>query len=191
MRNYRRIFELFEIFFKVGCFTFGGGLVMLPAIQKEVVDRRKLVSEDDIIDIFAISQSTPGVIAVNTAVFIGHRVAGIPGSLAALLGVVLPSFLSIMLVITVLSSIQGNPYVERVLAGIRAGSAAHVLLAAVSFGRKAVSRPLNIIFAALAFTAIIFFDISAIAVILSAAVLYPTFSYLLEKRRAKKEGGEK
>ena len=94
----RRLKTLFITFFKIGAFTFGGGYAMIPLIQKEVVDNQKWVTDDDILEIIAIAESTPGPIAINTATFIGYKTCGFFGSFFATLGVVLPSFVVIMIV---------------------------------------------------------------------------------------------
>src|SRR5690554_4228682 len=90
-----RIKKLFLIFFKIGAFTFGGGYAMIPFIEKEIVEETGWIESEDIVDIFAVVQSVPGVIAVNSATFVGYRVAGFLGALAATLGVALPSFIII------------------------------------------------------------------------------------------------
>ena len=88
----KRALSLFATFFKIGLFTFGGGYAMIPLIEKEIVDKKKWITGDDILEIFAISESTPGPIAINSATFVGYKTAGFLGALFATLGVVLPSF---------------------------------------------------------------------------------------------------
>lgn len=181
MKKLKTLWELFWVFLKIGTFTFGGGLAMLPLIQKEVVDIRKWVEEDEILDVFAISQSLPGVIAINAATFIGNKVAGKWGSAAATLGVNLPAFLSIILVIEVLNGLKGNIYIEKVLGGIRAASAALILLAAIKLGKSAVKGKTGIIIALISFTSIIIFNISAVwSIILGGVTGY--MMYLLGRR---------
>ncbi len=163
----KQLVNIFWIFFKIGAFTFGGGLAMLPLIQKEVVDKRQWVSEADILDIFAISQSVPGVIAVNSAIFIGKRLLGLSGALAATLGVVMPSFIAIILVITILTGLKGNLIVDKVFTGIRAASTGLILLAALKLGKTAIKSKAGYIIAVVAFVMIAVFDIHAMwAVIL-------------------------
>lgn len=162
--------ELFIIFLKIGCFTFGGGLAMLPLIHNEVVEKRKLASEEEIIDIFAISQSVPGVISVNSAIFIGNKTAGITGAVAAALGLILPAFLSIILVITILTGLQGNKHVEKLFEGIKAASAALILLAAIKLGRNATKGIFGYILAVIAFLSIAVFNIHAAWVIIGCGL---------------------
>lgn len=161
MKKLRIFCQLFWVFFKIGSFTFGGGLAMLPLIQKEVADNRKWVKEEEVLDIFAISQSVPGVIAVNTSIFIGKNVAGISGAIAATLGVVLPAFLSILLVLLLLTNLKDNIYVGKVFSGIRAASAALILLSAVKLGKSAIKGKTGYIVALISFLIIIVFNINA------------------------------
>ena len=98
--------ELFISFFKIGLFTFGGGYAMIPLIQKEIAEQKKWITDDDILEIVAIAESTPGPIAVNAATFVGWRTAGFLGALCATIGVVLPSFVIISLIAFVLGEFQ-------------------------------------------------------------------------------------
>jgi len=106
-------------FFKVGILTFGGGYAMLPMLQREIVERRGWATEEELLDYYAIGQCTPGVIAVNTATFIGTRRKGIPGGFLATLGVILPSLLIITAIAALLTSFAEIPAVQHALAGIR------------------------------------------------------------------------
>jgi len=111
--------ELVWSFFKVGILTFGGGYAMLPMLQREIVERRGWATEEELLDYYAIGQCTPGVIAVNTATFIGTRRKGIPGGFLATLGVILPSLLIITAIAALLTSFAEIPAVQHALAGIR------------------------------------------------------------------------
>jgi len=112
-------FQLFLSFFKIGAFTFGGGYAMIPLIQREVVYRKKWLQENEFIDMLAIAQSVPGPISLNTAVFVGNKMRGIRGSLFSSLGIILPSFIIILLIALVFTEFKDNPDVERVFKGIR------------------------------------------------------------------------
>ncbi len=171
MQKLRHLTKIFLIFFKIGAFTIGGGMAMLPVIHKEIVDKNKWMSDEEMLDVFAVSQSMPGVIAINASIYVGFRLAGLPGALAATFGSVLPSFISILLVLTVLSFVQGNAYVERAFAGIRAAAAALILRAAIKLGRQSMKKWLDYAIAAAAFVMIVFFDVSVIyAILMGAAV---------------------
>ena len=113
--------KLFSAFFRIGAFTFGGGIAMIPLIQKEAAEKNKWVTDDDILEVIAIAESTPGPIAINAATFVGHRACGLFGSIAATIGVVLPSFLIILILSFVLKQFQQLQYVQYAFHGIRAG----------------------------------------------------------------------
>jgi len=110
--------ELFFVFFKIGLFTFGGGYAMLPMIEKEIIQKRHLATEEEVLDYFAIGQCTPGVIAVNTATFIGYFKKGISGGIIATLGVISPSLIIITLIAAFITNFQANPTVRHALSGI-------------------------------------------------------------------------
>ena len=132
----KRCLQLFGVFFKIGAFTFGGGLAMIPLIQREVVENRHWAEEQDIMDIVAIAESTPGPIAINSATFIGYQVAGFWGSFFATLGTVLPSFIIISVISMVLSAFEQNTYVQFAFAGIRAGVLALLVKAVYTMAKK-------------------------------------------------------
>ena len=111
--------ELFCTFFKIGAFTFGGGYAMLPILQREVVEHKGWATEEELMDYFAIGQCTPGVIAVNTATFIGQKRAGIAGGIVATLGIVFPSLIIITALAGVINSFSHLAWVQHAFAGIR------------------------------------------------------------------------
>lgn len=155
----------------------------MPLMQKEVNERRGWVSETEMIDIFAIAQSIPGVIAINSAIFIGNKVAGVPGAVMAALGMILPAFLSIILILLVLTGIQGSRYVEKVFAGIRAASVALILLAAVKIGKSVLKKRRHYVIALLCLLGIVLVNINAVwAVVFGGGVGY--LSYRLGGREA-------
>jgi chromate transporter len=133
----RLFFELFLVFFKIGTFTIGGGFAMIPVIKTELVDKKKWVKESDFIDILAVVQSSPGPIAVNTAVFLGLKIQGIWGMAAASLGAVLPSFIIILLVAVLFQGIQNNPYFIAAFKGIKPAVVALILVPVFSLAKKA------------------------------------------------------
>ena len=161
---------MFIIFFRIGAFTIGGGYAMLPLIEREVVENEKWVTREEIIDVFAVSQSIPGVIAINSSMFIGYKVAGIPGLISASMGVILPSFLSILAIAFVLIKIRDNIYIAKAFTGIRAGVTALIALTAIKLGQAAVKDKFGLIIAGLAFIGIVILDIHAIWMILLGAL---------------------
>ncbi len=115
------LWQIFFTFFKIGAFTFGGGYAMVPLIQREASEKHGWVTDEDILDIVAIAESTPGPIAINSATFVGYRACGVLGSVAATLGVVLPSFMIILAISGILRQFQENVYVQYAFRGIRCG----------------------------------------------------------------------
>lgn len=124
-------FEAFKIFFKIGAFTIGGGYAMVPLIENEIVDKHKWLSREDFVDLLAISQSAPGILAVNISIFIGYRLRGIRGSIVTALGTVMPSFLIILAIALFFHNYQDNAVVEKIFKGIRPAVVA--LIAAPTF----------------------------------------------------------
>ena len=113
------IWQLFYTFFKIGSFTLGGGYAMLSMVEKAVVDRKQWIPSDEFWDMIAIVQSLPGVFAVNTALYVGHRIAGRKGAVAAMLGAIIPSIVIILLLATIFREYRDLPVVERIFKGIR------------------------------------------------------------------------
>lgn len=130
--------EAFGIFFKIGAFTIGGGYAMVPLIEDEIVTKRNWISKDDFIDLLAIAQSAPGILAVNISIFIGYKLRGIRGSIVTALGTVLPSFIIILAIALFFHNFKDNPVVERIFKGIRPAVVA--LIAAPTFSMAKSAR---------------------------------------------------
>ena len=128
--------DLFLTFLKIGAFTFGGGYAMIPLIQREIVEKKHWISDEEILDIVAIAESTPGPIAINSATFVGYRAGGFAGAFFATFGVVLPSFLIILAISFVLRQFQELKPVQYAFQGIRAGVLALIIRAMVSMYRQ-------------------------------------------------------
>lgn len=168
------LLELFLTFAKVGVMTFGGGYAMLPILQREVVDRKKWATEEELTDYFAIGQCTPGVIAVNTATFIGQNLKGVPGGIIATLGVVFPSLVIISLLAGVIEAYSHIGWVQDAFGGIRICVCVLITNAVVKLYKKAVvDLPTTIIFLVVTIGSLVLdavFDVSpAIFVVLAAA----------------------
>ncbi|MDR0976563.1 MAG: chromate transporter [Prevotellaceae bacterium] len=129
--------QAFFVFFKIGAFTIGGGYAMVPLIQAEIVDRRRWIAEADFIDLLAIAQSSPGVLAVNIAIFVGYRLRGLRGSIVTTLGTILPSFLLILAIALFFQGFRDNPVVERIFRGIRPAVVALIAAPTFSMARSA------------------------------------------------------
>lgn len=169
--NTKKAVQLFLTFLKIGTFTFGGGYAMIPLIQKETVENKKWITDDDILNIIAIAESTPGPIAINTATFIGYKTAGIFGALCATLGVVLPSFVIITIIALLLNQFQNYKGVQYAFFGIRAGVLALVIKALITMYSKMPKNKLSYILAAFALLMSVFTDVNLILIIAVCAVV--------------------
>lgn len=174
--------RLFWIFLKIGAFTFGGGYAMIPLIERETVEKRGLLDREELTDIVAIAESTPGPIAVNAATFVGFRAAGVPGALFATVGVVLPSFLIILAVAFFLRRVTDNRYVRYAFFGIRAGVLALIVRAAVDFFRSAEHNAFSFCVMAAAFVWSAVLDWSVIALIALCGLAGLVFCTVKRKR---------
>ena len=134
----RQLLELTWTFFRIGCMMFGGGYVMLPLLQREIVEKKSWVSQQELLDCFALSQCTPGVIAVNSATYVGYRRKGAIGGIFATMGVILPSLVIICLLAGVLDQLAHYPMVVSAFAGIRIAVAALVTATLWKLYRKGV-----------------------------------------------------
>lgn len=180
MKN--RIFKLFLTFFKIGLFTFGGGYAMIPLMQRETVDKHKWVSDDDILDIIAIAESTPGPIAINSATFIGYKTAGVWGSVAATLGTVLPSFMIILIISFFLRQFQDIKAVQYAFNGIRAGVLALLIKAWWNMYKKMPKNAVAYVVAASAFIVSAFTDVHILIVIISCGIIGLVTSAISDRR---------
>jgi len=153
-------------FFKIGAFTFGGGYAMIPLIEKEVVDNRKWINKEDFLDILVISQSFPGVLAVNSSIFIGYKIGGIIGAIIALLGVIIPSFFIILLIATFFVQFRDNTLVDLIFKGISGAVPMLVLVAVISLSKSIEKNTINLIITALTVIGISILKINPVIAIL-------------------------
>lgn len=130
--------ELFISFFKIGAFSFGGGYAMLPLLEKEVIKTHHWMTKTEFIDIFAISEMTPGPIAVNAATFLGYKVGGIIGAVTATLAVILPSFIVVSLIFAFIVKFKSSPYVDWIFKGIRPVVFGLILAAGITVARTSI-----------------------------------------------------
>ena len=166
-----QLLPLFLTFLKIGAFTFGGGYAMIPLIQREAGERRGWITEDELVEITAIAESTPGPIAVNTATFTGYQVCGVPGALIATVGVVLPAFAVIVLVSSAMSFFSGNQIVRYAFMGVRAGVLALIIKAVVRMYGQCPKNAFSYVIMAGVFIAAGFLNVSALLLILLCALL--------------------
>lgn len=183
--KWKTIFQVFLSFFKIGAFTFGGGYAMIPLIQNEAVEKRHWVTDDDILEVIAIAESTPGPIAINSATFVGYKAAGILGSVAATLGVVLPSFVTISALSFVLQQFQELQAVKYAFMGIRAGVLALLVKALWTMYKKSPKGWAAYIVMGASFVLTAIFDFNVIFVIIGCAVFGLVTSFYMERRQAK------
>lgn len=134
----KKILQLFLSFMKIGALSFGGGYAMLPLLHREIVEKRKWATEEELIDYYALSQCTPGAISVNTATFVGRKNGGVPGGIAATLGVVFPSLVVITAVSALLTSYSHLEIVRHAFAGVRACVSVLIINAVVKLWRSSV-----------------------------------------------------
>jgi chromate transporter len=146
-----RNLDLFFTFLKIGSFTFGGGYAMIPLIQGEMVEKKKWITEEEMVDMIAIAESTPGVIAVNSATFVGYKIGKFWGSLLATIGVVLPSLIVIILVSLFFENFLEIKMVDYAFRGIRAGVSVLIFNAAIKFLKVAPKSALGLFLIALSF----------------------------------------
>ncbi|MGN0980966.1 MAG: chromate transporter [Candidatus Avoscillospira sp.] len=167
----RQLIDLFVSFFKIGLFTFGGGYAMLPMLQREIVEKHKWATEDDVLDYYAIGQCTPGIIAVNTATFVGVKLAGALGGAVSTVAVVCPSLIIITIISTILRNFAEYAVVQHAFAGIRVAVAALVVVSVVKLFKKGVKDVLGYVIFAVSLLLVFFLDVSPIWVVLAAIAI--------------------
>lgn len=163
--------ELYLAFVKIGVFTFGGGLAMMPIMQRELIERRGWITDEELIDYFAIGQSTPGIIAVNVATFVGYKRLGVFGGIIGTLGVVTPSWVIIMLLAGAISSVDKYPLAQKALKGINVAVAALLTSVIVKFSKKTIKNIWNALLMLLAFVLIYFFKVQSVWIILTSIII--------------------
>lgn len=183
MNKLKLALQLFTVFFKIGAFTFGGGYAMIPFIQKETAEKRDWITEEEILEIIAIAESTPGPIAINSATFVGYRVAGFWGSAFATFGVVLPSFLIISVIAMLLQNFAELRPGRYAFFGIRAGVLALLFKALWSMYKKAPKHLVSYIIMGVSFLAVAIFKINVLIVLIGCALTGLISSLITERRK--------
>ncbi len=167
---FKEYLNLFLTFARIGGLTFGGGYAMLPMLQREVVENHGWATEEELMDYYAVGQCTPGIIAVNTATFVGNKVHGALGGVVATLGVVAPSFVIITIIAAFISNFASLEVVQHLFAGVRVAVCALVVNAVVKLLKSAVVDKLTLILFLVIFGLMVALDISPILMVLLAAV---------------------
>ncbi len=160
---------LFVTFAKIGAMTFGGGAAMLPMLQRELVETHAWVTEEELMDYYAVGQCTPGVIAVNTATFVGYKRNGIIGCIFATVGMVSPSLVIILLLAHLISAAAGIAWVQHMFAGIRACVSVQIVNSVIRLAKKSVIDAATAAIFALVFLMSILIDLSPVVYVLAAA----------------------
>lgn len=179
--------KLFFTFCKIGAFTFGGGYAMIPLIKKEVVDINKWLEEEDFVNALAVTQAAPGAVAINTAVFIGFKIAGIVGSMACALGAVLPSFIIIVIIAMFLHSFQSLQVVKWIFAGIRPAVLGLIAAAAFGLGKTILTSRKAIFICAVSLLFLLLLDVDPIIVLAIASLTSYSFGSFGIKPRTDRE----
>lgn len=177
----KELFELYAAFFRIGGLTFGGGLTMLPMLKYEMVEKKKWVTEEEILDYYAVGQCTPGIIAVNVATFVGYKRKGIIGGIFSTLGMVSPSLIIVSILAMFLNQFLSNEYVAHAVNGIKIIVCALMLNTVVTMVKKTVNGPVTAIVCIIAFALAMFTPIPTVAIVIIAGIigiiLYKTGRY--------------
>lgn len=167
----KELLELFWAFCRIGGLTFGGGYAMLPMLQAEVVDKYKWATEEELLDYYAVGQATPGIIAVNTATFIGYKNKGIIGALFATAGVVFPSLVIIMIIAGLIKNFSDIQVVQHAFSGVRIVVCVLILNAVIKLWKNSVKGKLGIIIFILSFVAAALLKISPIYIVIISSIV--------------------
>ena len=181
--NMISLFHIFITFFKIGLFTFGGGLAMIPIIKRDIVDKG-WIEEEVLADYIAVAQVAPGMIAINIATLVGNHLRGRKGSLASVLGVALPSLIVITTIAMFFKSIMDIPLVVSALKGILIVVVIFLGYAVITMGLKAIKNFGLLIYALLVFSVVYFFNISTILALLSAFIIGTIHAFILYRKRS-------
>lgn len=167
----KKILELYCTFFRIGGLTFGGGMAMLPMLKREIVEKYGWATEEELLDIYAIGQCTPGVIAVNTSTYIGYQQGKLVGSIFATLGMISPSLIIISLIASILKEFMTLPIVLHALAGIRITVCALMLNTVFSLMKSGIKDKLGVLLFLFGFLLATFTPIPTILLVVCAAVI--------------------
>jgi chromate transporter len=180
-----KLLELFIIFFKIGTFTIGGGYAMVPLIEKEVVDKKGWIDRKDFVEMLALAQSAPGPIAVDVAVFVGYKVAGVPGSVVSVFGAIFTAFATLIIIAMYFAGMKDNPVTERVFKGIRPAVVALIAAPVLRLGKSSKINRKTIIIPILTVVLIAFLNVNPIFVVIISALGGILYGFI-KKRRATK-----
>lgn len=188
--NMNQLLELFIVFFKLGAFTIGGGVAMLPLLQNILIKEKKWFTEEEFLDIVAVTQSLPGVIAINMATYVGYKRKGFLGSLVSTIGVAFPSFVLILIMANAISSVGDNSIAMGAMAALRATALGLIAVAVFQLAPAAIKNKWAALAAITSFIMIVAFNIDTAIVILIFLVLGIASAMVGSKRIKDAEGGE-
>ena len=187
----KSLFNLYFSFAKIGTFTIGGGLAMMPMMQSELIEKRKWITDEELIDYYAVGQSTPGIVAVNVATFVGYKQMGIIGGIFATLGMVTPSLVIIMILAGLINSINDYPVVKKALKGINVAVAALLTSTIINFMKKTIKKFTNAIFMMISFLLVFVLKLPSFWIIIFALFIGVVLTYLEKKRVCAAEDSKK
>jgi len=187
----KNLFNLYFSFAKIGTFTIGGGLAMMPMMQSELIEKRKWITDEELIDYYAVGQSTPGLMAVNVATFVGYKQMGIVGGIFATLGMVTPSLVIIMILASLINSINDFPIIQKALKGINVAVAALLTSTIINFMKKTIKKFTNAIFMMISFLLVFVFKLPSFWIILFALLIGVVLTYKEKKKVAAVEEDSK
>lgn len=187
----KNLFNLYFSFAKIGTFTIGGGLAMMPMMQSELIEKRKWITDEELIDYYAVGQSTPGIVAVNVATFVGYKQMGIIGGIFATLGMVTPSLVIIMILASLINSINDFPIIQKALKGINVAVAALLTSTIINFMKKTIKKFTNAIFMMISFLLVFVFKLPSFWIILFALLIGVVLAYKEKKKVAAVEEDSK
>ena len=179
------LFDLFITFAKIGVMTFGGGYAMLPILQRELVENKGWSTEEDLADYYAIGQCTPGIIAINTATFVGTKQKGIIGGIVASLGMVFPSLVIITLIATVLTTFSELEVVKHAFAGIRVAVCVLIFNSVLKLMKGAIKDYYALFIFLVIFLVALFTSVSTVWLILASAILGIVINTVIKKKGGK------
>lgn len=179
----KEMWILFFSFFKIGLFTIGGGMAMIPLIEKVTVKDKEWLTEEEMLDCLAVGQGLPGIVAVNTATYIGNKRWGLLGAVTATLGVILPSFIIILALATVLNQVGDNRVVQGALTGVKAAVCGLLIVVTWRMMHRSLKSGFPWIIFGLSFAAVGIFKVTAVWVILAAALAGIIYYRIRGKRR--------
>jgi chromate transporter len=189
MEKWKKSLQILLFFCKIGCFTFGGGWSIVAQMQQEFVEKRGWITEEELLDFTSVARSLPGIMIANTSLIFGYHMAGVPGALAAVVGITIPSVVIIALVTLVYDAFRSNPFVLRALTGVRAAVIPIILSAALRLRKGALKDWIGYALAAVA-AALSILGVNNIIIILFGVAAGLLISEAKERAMRKEGGGQ-